>query len=76
MFLYFDDVINIMLTFLTNKAPFFSFLPNIWLFFTQIMKDYAIFVICTKNETICGTGSINMLTLVDEVTDFSNITSL
>ena len=61
MFLCFDDVINLMLAFLTNKAPFFSYLSNMWLFLTQIRKDYAIFVICAKNETICEAGSINML---------------
>ena len=57
----FDDVINIMLAFLTNKAPFFSYLSNIWIFLTQIRKNYAIVVICAKNETICETGSINIL---------------
>ena len=55
-------------------------------FLTQIRKDYGIFVICTKNETICETESINMLILADEAcqftyeacqfTDFFNITSL
>ena len=60
MFLGFDDVINIMLAFLANKAPYFSYVSDIYLF-TQIRKDYAIFVICTKNESICETGSINML---------------
>ena len=60
MFLCFDDVINIMLAFLTNKAPFLSYLSNIWLL-TQIRKYYAIFIICTNIETICDTGSINMV---------------
>ena len=55
MFLYFGDVINIKLTFLTNQAPFFSYISNIWL------TNYAIFVTCTKDEIICETGSINML---------------
>ena len=42
--------------------PGFDDVINIMLvFFTQIRKDYAIFVICTKNETICETGLINML---------------
>ena len=78
MFLGFDDVINIMLAFMTDKAP--SFISFKYLaFLTQIRKDYAIFVICTKNGTICETGSINMLILADEAyqfTDFLNITSL
>ena len=46
---------------------------------TQIRKDYAIFVTCIKNETICETGSINMLILADEAcqfSDFLNIASL
>ena len=60
MFLGFDDVINIMLAFLANKAPF-SAIFQIFSFLTQIRKDFAIFVICTKNETIYETGSINML---------------
>ena len=60
MFLGFDDVINILLAFLTNKAPFLAVF-QIFSFLTQIRKDYAIFVICTKNESICETGSINML---------------
>ena len=60
MFLGFDDVINIMLAFLIR--PHFSAIFQIFSFFlTQIRKDYAIFVICTKNETICETGSIIML---------------
>ena len=77
MFLGFDDVIN-MLAFLINKAPF-SPIFQIFSFLTQIRKDYAMFVICTKNEAICETGSINMLILVDEAcqfTDFFIITSL
>ena len=62
MFLGFDDVINIMLAFLANKVPFFSYISLKYLaFLSQIRKDYAIFVMCTKNETICETGSINML---------------
>ena len=54
MFLSFADVINIMLVFLTNKA-LFSAIFQIFVFLTQITKNYAIFVICTKNKTICGT---------------------
>ena len=79
MFLGFDDVINIMLVFLANKAPFFRQSFKYLAFLTQIRKDYAIFVICTKNETICEIGSINMLILADKAcqfTDFLNITSL
>ena len=68
MFLRFDDVINIMLGFLTNKAPFFKYLA----FLTQIGKNYAIFVICTKNETICKIGSINMLISADEACCFTD----
>ena len=78
MFLGFDDVITIMLAFLANKAHF-SAIFQIFSFLTQIRKDYAIFVICTKNETICETGLINMLILAEEAcqfTDFLNITSL
>ena len=78
MFLGFDDVIN-MLAFLANKAPFFQLSFKYLAFLTQIRNDYAIFVICTKNETICETGSINMLILAEEAaqfTDFFNITSL
>ena len=76
MFLGFDDVINIMLAFLTKKAPFFQLSFKHLAFLTQIRKDYAIFVICTKNETICETGSINILIWADEAcqfTDFVNI---
>ena len=68
-----------MLAFLANKAPFFQLSFKYLAFLTQIRKDYAIFVICTKNETICETGSIIMLVLADETsqfTDFLNITSL
>ena len=42
MFLGFDDVINIMLAFLTNKAHF-SAIFQIFSFLTQIRKDYANF---------------------------------
>ena len=79
MFLDIDDVINIMLAFLANKAPFFQLSFKYLAFLTQIRKDYAIFVICTKIETICETGSINMLILADEAcqfTDVLNTTSL
>ena len=78
MFLCFDDVINTLLAFLTIR-PHFSAIFQIFGSLAQIRTDYAIFVICTKNETICETGSINMLILADEAcqfTDFSNITSL
>ena len=50
-----------MLAFLTNQAPFFSYLSNNLAFMTQIKKNYAMFVICAKHESICETGSINML---------------
>ena len=63
MFLGFDDVINIMLAFLANKASFFQLSFKYLALLTQIRKDYDIFVICTKNKTICETGSINMLIL-------------
>ena len=67
-----------MLAFLTNKAQI-SAIFQIFGFLTQIRNNYAIFVICTKNETICEIGSINMLIWADQAchfTDFSNITSL
>ena len=67
-----------MLTFPTNKDLFFSYLSNI-LFLTQNGKNYAMFLICTKNEIICEAGLVNMLILADETrnfTDFSSITSL
>ena len=60
MFLDFDDVINIVLAFRTDKAHI-SAIFQICSFLTQIRNDYAIFVIFTKNKTICLTGSINML---------------
>ena len=62
------------LAFLTKKAIFQTVG-----FFTQIRKNYAIFVIYTKNKNICETGLINMLIWADEAchfSDFSNITSL
>ena len=77
MFLGFDDVINIMLAFLANKAPFSQLSFKYLAFLTRIRKENAIFVICTKNETICETGSINMLILdakACQFTDFWNIT--
>ena len=61
MFLGFDDVINIVLAFLTKKGPIFQLSFKYLAFLTQIRKDYSIFVICTKNETVCDTGSINIL---------------
>ena len=48
-----------MLAFLTDKAHFqlsFKYL----VFLTQSRKKDAIFVICTKTETICEIESINM----------------
>ena len=51
MFLCFDDVIN-----MTSKAQFLAIF-QIFGFVTQIRKNYAIFVTCTKNETVCETGS-------------------
>ena len=71
MFLGFHDVINIVLAFLTNKAPF-SAIFQILSFLTQIRKDYAMFVTCTKNETICETGSINMLIRADKACQFTD----
>ena len=55
-----------MLAFLTNKAPF-SAIFQIFVFLTQIRKNYVIFVICTKNEPFCENGSINILIWADEV---------
>ena len=60
MFLGFDDVINIMLACLTNNFFIFQLSFKYLAFLTQIRKDYATFVICTKNQTICESGSINM----------------
>ena len=66
-----------MLAFMTNKVPFFSYLSNI-LFFTKIRKKCAINEVSTKNGIICDTDTINMWILADEAccfTNFSNITS-
>ena len=59
MFLCFDDVVNIMLAFLTNNAHY-SAIFQIFDFFDSDQENYSIFVTCTKNETICETESINM----------------
>ena len=72
MFPAFDDVINMMLAFLANKAPFFQLSLKYLAVLTQIRKDYTIFVICTKNETICETGLINMLILADKACQFTD----
>ena len=72
MFLGFDDVINILLAFLANKATFLPLSFKYLAFLTQIRKDYAIFAISTKNENICETGSINMLILADEACQFTD----
>ena len=52
----FDDVINKMFAFLTNKVPFFSYISNAFL--TQIRRKYVIFVIPAKNKVICDSESI------------------
>ena len=44
-----------------NDKALFLAIFQIFGFFTQIRKNCGIFVICTKNETICETRSINML---------------
>ena len=71
-----DDVINIMLAFLTNTVPLFSYLSK--RFLTQIMKKDAIVEISTKKKIICDTKSINIWISADEAyrfTDFLNIMS-
>ena len=45
-----------MLAFLTNKVPFFQLYLKYFVFLTQIMKKYAIFVIPTKNKVIYDTN--------------------
>ena len=68
-----------MLAFLRNKVPFFSYISNIlYKSLTQIRKKYAIIVIPTKHKVIYDAESINMWILADEAcrfTNFSNITS-
>ena len=54
-----DDVINIMLPFLTNTIPFFSYSLKILLLDTDNEK-YAIVDIATKKKIIFDTESINM----------------
>ena len=66
-----------MLAFLTNKVPFFSYILNI-LRFDSNQEKYAVFVLPTKNKVIYDNESINMWILADEscrFTNFSNIMS-
>ena len=49
-----------MLAFLTNKVPFFSYISKILFFLTQVRKKYVIFVISTINKVICDSESIYM----------------
>ena len=55
-----DDVINLMIDFLTNVVPFLSYISKFLLFLAHFMKNYAIVEISTKKKIICDTGSINM----------------
>ena len=61
----FDDVINIMLVFMTYKVPFFSYFSNSFAFLTQIRKTCAMSEVSTKNRIIWDTNSINMWILAD-----------
>ena len=54
-----DDVINIMLAFLTNTVPFAGIFHKFCFFDTDYEK-YAIVEISTKKKIICDTKSINM----------------
>ena len=47
-----------MLTFLTNKVPFFQLYIKCFAFLSQIRRKYVIFVIPTKNKVICNSESI------------------
>ena len=40
------------------------------------LRNYAIFVICTKNETICETESVNMLIWADEACHFTDLSKI
>ena len=65
----FDDVINIVLPFLTNNVPFFQLFFKYFAFLTQIRKKCAISKVSTK---------IELWILADKAccfTNFSNITS-
>ena len=54
-----DDVINLMIDFLTNMVPFLSSFKT-FAFLAHFMKNYAMVEISTKKKIICDTGSINM----------------
>ena len=60
-----------MLAFLTNTVPFFSYLSK-FCFLTQIMKKYAIVEISTKKKIICDTESRNMWISADEANCFTD----
>ena len=55
-----DDVINLMLVFLTNGGPIFEASFKNFTFLTHFMNNYAIVEISTKKKIICDFGSINM----------------
>ena len=75
----FDDVINIMLTFMTNKVPFFTCcIFQIFCFFDTDLEKYATSKLSTKNRITCDINSINMWNLADEAcrcTNFLNVMS-
>ena len=56
---------------MTNKAPFFSYLSNIFFFLHRLGKC-AISEVSTKNRIIWDTDSINMWILADQVCRFTN----
>ena len=77
---FFEDVISIMLSFLTNKVPFFSHFPVIFQIFcfSDRFEKCGMSEVSTKNRNIWDTNSINMWILADEdcrFTNFFNITS-
>ena len=55
-----DDVINIMLAFLTKTVPIFELSFKNFAFFDTLFEKYAIVEISIKKKIICDTGSINM----------------
>ena len=66
-----------MLAFLTNKVPFFSYISILYIFYSDYGK-YTLFVIFTKNKVTYDSESKNMWILADEACrfiNFSNITS-
>ena len=69
LFPCFDEVINIMLAFLTDKVPFFSHFSAIfqmYCFFDADQEKYAMSEVSIKNRIIWDPNSINMKILADE----------